>query len=217
MNCPRCLAQIALEQKACQACGFSALTLHRLIGNQWVKLERITDTAHCLRLENARRCEVALDDFERSFPQAFFAAYLGILPIEINAAELGFWLLNQGAFNTPMVTRRNDYGMVLVVDPATHSFSLTLGYSIEAYFDTKTTQKILTEVGTLLAKGAFGPAIELAVQRCGKVLRRHGRRQRWVPHKGLESGVPSHMGLSPLRSGHRASQPESAPATRPYK
>lgn len=189
------------------------MTLHRLIGNQWVRLERITDAAHCLRLEDFRRCEVVLDDFERSFPQAFFAAYLGILPLEVNVAELGFWLLNQGAFNTPLVSRRNDYGIVLAIDPSSKMIALSFGYAIEAYFDSKTTQKLLAEVGAKLAAGAFGSAIETACRRSGEVLRRRARSVQWKPETGLEAIPASHMGLTPLRGGHRPARPETTPST----
>ncbi len=203
MNCPRCFAPTAAQQNACSACGFSAVTLHRLIGNQWVRLERITDAAHCLRLEDLRRCEVVLDDFERSFPQAFFAAYLGILPVDVNAAELGFWLLNQGAFNTHLVSKRNDYGIILAADPSTQTLALSFGYAIEAYFDSKTTQALLTEVGARLAQGAFGQAIETACRRSAEVLRRRARSVQWTPQESLDGNAAPHMGLAPLRSGHR--------------
>lgn len=185
------------------------MTLHRLIGNQWVRLERITDAAHCLRLEDLRRCEVVLDDFERSFPQAFFAAYLGILPLDVSAAELGFWLLNQGAFNTHLVSKRNDYGIVLAVDPSTQTVALSFGYAIEAYFDAKATQSLLTEVGARLAMGAFGQAIEIACRRSANILRRRARSVQWMPEKSLDGSVTPHMGLAPLRGGHRPARSDS--------
>ena len=130
MKCPRCQASVRPAQTSSSACGFSATTLHNYLGNQWVRLERITDAAHCLRLEDARRLEIILDDFERTYPQAFFAVYLGTLPTNLNVAELGFWLLNQGAFNTHSVSRRNDFGIVLVVDPSTKTACITLGLSL---------------------------------------------------------------------------------------
>lgn len=215
MNCPRCSTRTSPEQNVCSACGFSAVTLHRLIGNQWVRLERITDAAHCLRLEDFRRCEVVLDDFERSFPQAFFAAYLGTLPLDVNVAELGFWLLNQGAFNTPLVSRRNDYGIVLAIDPSAKNIALSFGYAIESYFNPRTTQKLLTEIGGQLAAGAFGKAIETACRRSGEVLRRHARSVQWKPGTSLEDGFVPHMGLTPLRSGHRPARPEATPPPPP--
>ena len=210
MKCPRCQASVIPEQTICSACGFSATLLHNYLGNQWVRLERITDAAHCLRLEDTRRAEIILDDFERSFPQAFFAVYLGSLPNNLNVAELGFWLLNQGAFNTHSVSRRNDFGIVLVVDPAAHTASITLGYAIEGRFSQKTIGKIMQTVGNHLSKGAYGEAIAACCLRAGAVLRKRARCMPWQPEAAAATDAVPDIGLQPLRGGHR---PASRPLT----
>lgn len=208
MKCPRCHAGVLPAQTSCAACGFSATLLHSYLGNQWVRLERITDAAHCLRLEDTRNLEVILDDFERSFPQAFFAVYLGTLPSNLSVAELGFWLLNQGAFNTHSVSRRNDYGMVLVVDPAAHTACITLGYAIETCFSPSTINRMMQTIGSHLRKGAFGKAIEASCVRAGEVLRKHARHMQWQPEPTRTADSVADIGLQPLRSGHRsASRP----------
>lgn len=208
MKCPRCQASVRSEQNTCSACGFSATLLHNHLGNQWVRLDRITDAAHCLRLEDTRRLEIILDDFERSFPQAFFAVYLGSLPTNINVAELGFWLLNQGAFNTHSVSRRNDFGLVLVVDPAAKTASITLGYAIEPCFSPKALNQMMHSLGSHLRKGAFSMAIEASCSRAGDVLRRHAQAMRWQPDATVMADSIADIGLQPLRGGHRS-------ATRP--
>ncbi len=204
MKCPRCQASVHPEQTSCPACGFSATLLHTYLGNQWVRLERITDAAHCLRLEDTRRIEIVLDDFERSFPQAFFAVYLGTLPNNLNVAELGFWLLNQGAFNTHSVSRRNDFGLVVVVDPAAHTACITLGYAIERCFSPKIMAGMMQAMGGHLRKGAFGRAIEASCIRAGGVLRKHARQMQWKPDVAPVSDVLPDIGLQPLRGGHRS-------------
>lgn len=210
MKCPRCQASVLSEQTTCSACGFSATLLHNLLGNQWVRLERITDAAHCLRLEDTRRLEIILDDFERSFPQAFFATYLGTLPKNLNVAELGFWLLNQGAFNTHSVSRRNDFGMVLVVDPTEKTACITLGYAIESCFSPKIIARMMQTVGSHLRKGAFGMAIEATCLRAGEVLRKHARHMQWQPDAAVMADSVSDIGLQPLRGGHRSSSRSAA-------
>ncbi|MBL9179433.1 MAG: TPM domain-containing protein [Verrucomicrobiaceae bacterium] len=208
MKCPHCNEPVGPQQSRCGMCGFSAISLHGYLGNQWVKLERITDAAQGLRLEDKRRLEVTLDDFERSFPQVFFATYLGVLPNNVSAAELGFWLLNQGAFNTPSIIRRNDFGIILVVDPAMRTVCLTLGYAIEKWIPPKTIQQILQATGKHLAHGAFGTAIEQACLLCATSLKKNARKVDWEPAQpGLPSGSPD-MGLTLLRGNHR-------PASRP--
>lgn len=203
MKCPRCQASVLPEQNSCPACGFSATLLHNYLGNQWVRLERITDAAHCLRLEDARRAEIVLDDFERSLPQAFFAAYLGSLPNNLNVAELGFWLLNQGAFNTHSVSRRNDFGIVLVVDPSAQTACISLGYAIESCFTPKILRQMMQTVGTHLRKGAFGLAIEASCTRAGEVLRKHALCMQWQPDAATAADSLADIGLQPLRGGNR--------------
>lgn len=204
MKCPRCHASVHAEQTTCSECGFSAAFLHNYLGNQWVRLERITDAAHCLRLEDMRRAEIILDDFERSFPQAFFAVYLGTLPNNLNVAELGFWLLNQGAFNTHSVSKRNDFGIVLVVDPAAKTACITLGYAIEHCFSPAIITRLMQTVGGHLRQGAFGAAIEASCTHAGKVLRKHARHMQWQPDAALVGDTVPDMGLQPLRGGHRS-------------
>lgn len=203
MNCPRCGLNVSAQQNSCSACGFSASLLHHYLGSQWVRLERITDPTHCIRLEDVRKIEIVLDDFERSFPQSFFAAYLGVLPNGLNVAELGFWLLNQGAFNTHSVSRRNDFGIMLVADPSAQTVAITLGYAVEGCFGAGVVARILQTCGSHLAKAAFGTAIEAACRSCGKVLSKHARSIKWKPEAADEAGVTPNMGLQPLRSGHK--------------
>lgn len=216
MKCPRCQTSVRAEQTTCSACGFSATLLHNYLGNQWVRLERITDAVHCLRLEDTRRLEIILDDFERSFPQAFFAVYLGSLPSSLNVAELGFWLLNQGAFNTPSVSRRNDFGIVLVVDPSAQTASITLGYAIEKYFSPKIITCMMQTIGGHLRKGAFRMAIESSCIRAGEVLRKHARHTQWQPDASVLTDSASDIGLQPLRGGNRSASrpPANVPAPR---
>lgn len=206
MKCPHCEYPLSTPLPACPQCGFSAEALGTYLGDHWVRLERITDAAHCLRLEDSRQCEVMMDDFERVFPQAFFAVYLGMLPTGLNVAELGFWLLNQGAFNTPLIQKRNDFGVVMVVDPVSKNLAVTLGYAIEGYFDSKTLTSLLQAVGEKLRSQQYGPAIELAIQRVSQVLRGHARPKPWSPEVSHQAST---IAVEPLRGGHRLSTPNT--------
>lgn len=201
MKCPHCYSPCPPEAESCAACGFSAAALCGYLGEQWVKLERITDAAHCLRLEDTRQCEVVMDDFERTFPQAFFAAYLGMLPSGLNASELGFWLLNQGAFNTPQMQKRNDYGVVMVLNLTTKDLSVTFGYAIERFFDERSLRVMLQATLELLKAQDYGAAITTLIAEVSKVLRKQARRQPWKPD--TTCGTPE-LAVQPLRNGHRS-------------
>ncbi|MBE7493370.1 MAG: hypothetical protein HS117_00335 [Verrucomicrobiaceae bacterium] len=200
MKCPRCRCAVQSGIEFCRECGFSAATLQAYLGGQWVRLERITDAAHCLRLEAIRHLEVVLDDFERGFPQAFFAVYLGVLPNGLSVGELGFWLLNQGAFNTPQVAKRNDFGTILVLDPSTGAAAVTFGYAIEEYFTARNFAGVLKRARDQVRHQDPAGMVETLVAGVSSILRRQARLVRWVPD--LTEGAS--IRVQPLKGGHRA-------------
>ena len=199
MKCPRCLSPVQIAQGYCHECGFSAATLQSYLGDQWVRLERITDPGHCLRLEEVRQLEIVLDNFERALPQAFFAVYLGVLPSGLNVSELGFWLLNQGAFNTHQMMKRNDFGSVLVVDPVMKSLAITMGYSIEGHFSESSLTSMLGKACEHLRHGDYSGSIESLIHQVDKELRLHAKPRHWQPDAQADPAID----VQPLRNGHR--------------
>jgi len=155
MNCPHFALPIAPPQAHCGSCGFHDAALASYLGADWVRLERITDTADCLRLEESRDLEVRLDDFERQFPQGFAAFYFGALPPKLNPLELGMWLLNHGAFSTQQFTKRNEFGFVCVVDPLAGRHGIAVGYALEKILSATLFQQLLGSMTPLLRAGRW--------------------------------------------------------------
>jgi len=137
-----------------------------------VHLDRVTDAAHCLRLREAQHVEAFLEDFERRFPQVFIAVYLGVLPQSFSVAELSFWLLNHAAFNHADAGKLNEHAAVLIIDPSAKAVGLNVGYSLEPFFPVKQLNKIVQAMRTPLWHGEYVGAIELAVRRVEKCLKR---------------------------------------------
>ncbi|MEZ5384062.1 MAG: hypothetical protein R3F13_00965 [Prosthecobacter sp.] len=156
-------------------------------------------------MEDHRKLEILLNDFERNFPQLFFAAYLGVLPASLTAAELGFWLLNQGAFETPSLVRRNDFGLLVVIDPVSQQISLTTGYALESLFRQEQVFKLLRTAAKDLSAGAFATAIARICGACSHHLRKKGHRSVWTPVPVLGTEKLGKLGLEPLRGGHQVS------------
>lgn len=203
MNCPRCHTPCTHQDDECTVCGFSAELVRSYLGDHWIKLERITDPGHCLRLEDLRECEMEMADFERVFPQAFVAAYFGMLPAGLSVGELGFWLLNQSAFNTHQIQKRNDFGIVMVVDPMSKSLAITLGYAIEEWFVEPVMSTLLQAIVNCLKAQDYRGAISCVIEQTAHELRKHARRQPW----SLETaGEALSLVLLPLRGGHRPAQ-----------
>lgn len=204
MNCPHCSSLITPAQPVCQKCGFSAAAIRGYLGSDWVRLARITDNAQLLSLKHSRHLETVLDDFERRFPQCFMAAYVGALPDNLTLPDLGFWLINHGAFHTHQISRRNDFGIVLIMDPVRQQASFTLGYGLESILKETFLTQILKKLQPLLRKGSFASAIETAVTLIEKELRSAARREpRQLDQPPSIIGDASDLGLHTLRQPTR--------------
>lgn len=200
MKCPHCSALLSASQASCMACGFSATAIRAYLGADWVRLERITDVAGRLNLRETRHLETVLDEFERRFPQCFMAAYIGVLPDTLTLPDLGFWLINHGAFQTHQITRRNDFAIVMLVDPLREQAAITLGYALERILPEPTLLDILKKLRRPLQRGQVAEAIEAACRQVDQVLRKPGRREHRQPdHLPANVGDASDLGLQSLR------------------
>lgn len=205
MNCPHCSADLAPRVAECPHCGFSILSIRALLGTEWVRLERLTDNLSCLSLKDQRHLEIVLDDFERAYPQCFFAVYLGNLPAVITPRDLGFWLINHGAFHTQQLAKRNDFGVALVIDCERKMVSITLGYALESLVAADELDRILKRIRSALDYQRYGPAIEKAVNLFAAILKRAGTRTISNSPPGSAWGQEFHgLGLQLLRSSHRS-------------
>lgn len=209
MNCPHCQQFLAVDATRCGQCGFDQDGVCQKLGNQWVRLERLTDSAHCLRLRDHRRLDALLDDFGRQFPQVFLAVYFGVLPVGLNVSEAGFWLLNHAAFSTHEVAKRNDFGIVIVIDPAQGAAGISMGYCLEPILGGGFLEATLSRASAHLGRSEHGAALELIIPRIAAKLRSAGKprpasMEKWSPTHGAAD-----MGLSPLRQAHTGKSVQS--------
>ena len=200
MKCPHCDSHLALHADCCPACGFDSRTSSSRHGHHWVRLDRLTDAAHCLSLRERRRLETRLDDFERRFPQVFLAVYFGVLPHNLRVLEVGFWLLNHAAFGTNDLSKRNEFGVVIVIDPAAGTSCLSLGYAIEALADRIGVDAILNRMRISLTRSHYGDAVETAIASLDRRLRSIGQARIRDGRPSVIDTVADDLGPSPLRT-----------------
>lgn len=158
--CPHCAAGLQQNSPQCPACGFSLELLMKHFGGRLVQLDRLTDSAHCLRLREVRHLESVLDEFERTFPQVFASVLLGVLPGSVNVNEIAFWLLNRAVLNTHGHRRLNEFAIALVIDPVSKTAGITVGYALESILTPKVLSGILATLRTPLWHGEHASSIE---------------------------------------------------------
>lgn len=189
MECPHCNSTLSPSLPSCGQCGFDLAKLRSRLGSHWVKLERLTDSAGCLSLKDVRSIEGALDELERRFPQIFFAAYFGVLPQGINVAEAGFWLLNHAAFGSQELARQNEYGIVLIIDPAAGRAGFSIGYAIEPWLDKQALNALLIRMSRSLAQSEYARALRTAVGHLDASLRAAGKARPRTPLPALDGDL----------------------------
>jgi hypothetical protein len=178
MTCPRCGEIQNGAPLRCSACDFALISLDQRLGAHTVALERINDTAHCLRLKDQRRLDALIDDFERRLPQCFCSLYFGVLPSGINVAEAGFWLLNHGLRYVGNEMRPSSFGIVIVIDPAAHCAGVSLGYGLEQLLPQHRVAAALHKNSQHLWHGEYGDAVAGLLHDIERGLRSHGQAER---------------------------------------
>lgn len=177
-----------------------------MLGAEWIRLERITDSLNCLSLKEQRCLEIRLDEFERDLPQCFLAVFIGALPAGLTAGDLGFWLINHGAFHTQQIAKRNDFGVTFVIDCQHHQAAITVGYALEGLLNAASTRGILNQLRNFLTRQHYGQATGRAVELIRKRLTGAGKSELPMPPAGLVVADLSDIGLQPLRAAHRSSR-----------
>lgn len=150
-------------------------------------------------------------DFQRKFPQLFFAVYFGSFKELPSLRQFGFWLLNRGAFEDLDISRPNEGGILLSVDVTGKSAGITFGYALQPFLDEDLTFKALSAGHPFLLQGQYLRATEMVMRKLQKILARQCRRARRDP-ESYESSRPARDGggalLERIRANHRSRQPK---------
>ena len=144
MKCPRCVQRVHRSAMQCPHCGFEIGEVDRIFGSQEVRVTCLTDAAGVLRKNERAAARKMLGDFQRKFPQLFFAVYFGSFKELPSLRQFGFWLMNRGAFEDVEVSRPNEAGILLSVDVAGKSAGITYGYALQPFLDEEVTFKALS-------------------------------------------------------------------------
>jgi uncharacterized membrane protein YgcG len=187
----------------CTACGFHVSDVQQLLGAGSVRVERLIDHAGCLSLRDSHYLNLALDDFERRFPQVFISVFLGSLPANVNAPQAAFWLLNHGTAIRNDQAKPGHWGIVLVLDLAQKQAGMAFGYSLEALLNLQTQNALLQDALPHFAHGEHRRGVLSVLTDLDKQLMRKGQSHRRAPASS-DNADQSHLGLEQVH-----------PATRP--
>jgi hypothetical protein len=200
MKCPRCGSTVTRSGRVCLDCSFSLTTVVETFGHQLVRLNRVTDSANCLRVREAQELDDLLEHLGTRFPQVFFAVYFGLLPPSFTPGELSFWLLNHAAFHPGEPRKLNEFAVLMIVDPVGKCAGINVGYGLEAFFPPPKLEKILQRIRTPLWHGEHVQAVTRAMQDVSDGLRHKARAARPAPALKPPESTREFMSRSGLES-----------------
>jgi len=215
MNCPRCHASLAGDDKHCPSCRFSLELLDERYGSDCVYMDRLMDAVHCLTESCHHSLLQRMDEFEAMFPQLFFATYIDSLPDGTSLREFGFWLLNRAAVGSIDFSRPNENGILLLIDLNSRSASLSVGYALEETLPQSVLHQTIENAVEPWSKGDFHGGILDCMDELMESLKKVARRQ--GGSRPGASELPA--GLRQIREGHHLpeSERESQAATEPWE
>jgi hypothetical protein len=212
MKCPRCVQRVHRGAEQCPHCGFGIRDADQVFGSQEVRLKCLTDAAGVLRKRERETARRLLVEFQRKFPQLFFAVYFGTFRELPSLRQFGFWLLNRGAFEDVEVSRPNEAGILLSVDVGGKSAGISFGYQLQPFLSDDTTFRALSAAHPYFLQEQYLRALEVVVERLGNALRRQARRAKRDPESFAPEEVVSEDGkgemLERIRANHRAKEPK---------
>ena len=212
MKCPRCVQRVHRAASQCPHCGFDVTEVDEVFGTGDVRVKCLTDAAGVLRKREREPARRLLQDFQRKFPQLFFAAYFGTFRELPSLRQFGFWLLNRGAFVDVDVQRPNEAGILLSVDVGGKSAGISFGYALQPFLDDDTTFRALSAAHPYFLQEQYLKAMEVVIERLSKTLVRQAKRARRDP-EAFESQSPAGQEgageiLERIRANHRKRQPK---------
>lgn len=207
MKCPRCVQRVHRAAIQCPHCGFEVTAADEVFGAGNVRVKCLTDAAGVLRRRERDAVRRLLVDFQRRFPQLFFAVYYGSFKELPSLRQFGFWLLNRGAFADVDVRRPNEAGILLSVDVGGKSAGISYGYMLQPFLDDDTTFRALSAAHPFFLQGQYLRATEVVVERLSKTLGRQARRAKRDPEP-FEPAMADEHGdsgqiLERIRANHR--------------
>jgi uncharacterized membrane protein YgcG len=206
MMCPRCVQVIHRGAGTCPHCGFGISSVDARYGAEEVVIRRLEDQAGLMRSSEREKVEVAMDRFQKRFPQLFFAVCTSRAEGRSDVRQFGFWLLNRAAFKDVPLDRPNECGILLTIDPDAKSAGITWGYALDAFLTAEDSFLFLSRAHAYWVEGRYSEGVIRGLKQLSKVLAKRSMQAKSDPER-FERRVAQPSAAKQIaeriRAGHR--------------
>lgn len=178
-------------------------------------VRKLEDGAGLMKSSERAKVEVAMERFERRFPQMFFAVNTGRTEGRSDVRQYGFWLLNRAAFKDVPLDRPNEYGILLTIDPDAKSAGISWGYGLDAFLTAEDTFLFLSRAHAYWVEGRYSEGIIRGLDQLAKILSKRCRQARSDPERFERRVAPPaavREAADRIRAGHRQLDPKGVKA-----
>jgi uncharacterized membrane protein YgcG len=196
------------------------LTLEALdaaYGTGEVVVERVNDSGGALGDSGRLLLSAEVARLEACFPQVWAVVHLSALGSAPALRQFGFWLLNRAALAGGAITRPNENGVLLLIDPQARLVGLTLGYQLEPWLPEPELERVLAAARRDFQRGQLAGGAVRVIRELTAALQR-SLQSAPVAAAG-DGGVPTGplAGLRRLRGGGQQSGRTTPNPTSPHE
>jgi uncharacterized membrane protein YgcG len=175
MKCPSCATPLQAPPDRCPKCKLSLQRLDMKFGMVPRHSRFLTDRTGRIPMSEIEQLRAALRLFEKKFPQILFSIFVDDLHAGTSVSEYAFWLANRARFSSLEKKHGENFDLLLVIDHATRSASLTTGYGLEDHVSEHDLQLVLDELAGPLREGNVAAGIHALLEALIRLLRVRSR------------------------------------------
>ncbi len=189
MKCPSCSGLLPTPEPRCPTCGLTLQKLDLKFGLVPRHSRFLSDRSGKLEIAQMDELREELRLFELKFPQVLFSVFVTDLPPGSSVREYGFWLANRARFSTIQKSPGDNFDLLLVIDLAGNSASLTASYGLERYVSDGDLEDALAA----LAEGARDGSVPDGIRACIKFVTRRWRERSKEARRARATGTLEEM------------------------
>lgn len=147
MQCPFCQTIQQADAPECPACRITFPRTSALVGALPRLTPEVADTTKSLSPPEQAKLKQRIAEMQRRFPQLAMQVVIHGFPVEYPFSMHVFWLFNAGNFAGDSCRGKDNYALLLALDPTRTEAAIMPGYGLESFLRPETLDHLLELAG----------------------------------------------------------------------
>ncbi len=147
MQCPYCQSPLRPDAAECGACRMTFPRTSALLGAMPRFSQGVADNTRSMSPGEIGKLRKRVGEIQSRFPQLVLQIVMHVFPEEYPFAMYAFWVFNAGNFAGDSHRGKENYALMIVIDPERCEAAITPGYGLEPFLKTATLDHLLELAG----------------------------------------------------------------------